>query len=62
MEELTHVSHKMAEAMYKAQAASEAAAGGEQQAGEQQKADEPKAEEKKDENVVDAEFEESKDE
>ncbi|HPM42135.1 MAG TPA: Hsp70 family protein, partial [bacterium] len=55
MEALTALSHKMAEAMYKATseapgAGSEAKAGGE----------EPKKEEKKDEKVVDAEFEENK--
>lgn len=60
MEELTTASHKMAEAMYKAQAASEEAS---KNAGEQPKSDGPKKDdEKKDENVVDAEFEESKDE
>lgn len=57
MEELTQASHKMAEAMYKAtsaQAGPEAQAGGGAEGA-------PKEEKKKDENVVDAEFEESKD-
>ncbi|MBT3181423.1 MAG: molecular chaperone DnaK [Deltaproteobacteria bacterium] len=54
METLTQASHKMAEAMYKA--ASEEA-----KPGEEAKSEEPKKEEKKDDNVVDAEFEESKD-
>ena len=56
MEELTQASHKMAEAMYKASADSEAA-GAKADAG----TEEPKKEEeeKKDEKVVDAEFEES---
>jgi len=57
MEALTQASHKMAEAMYKASAAE-----GQQAAGEQPGAEEPKKEEEgKDEKVVDAEFEESKD-
>jgi molecular chaperone DnaK len=49
-EKLTAASHKLAEAMYKANAAAatpEAAAGGEQQ---------PEAEQKKDEGVIDAEY------
>ncbi|MFH1830827.1 MAG: molecular chaperone DnaK [Pseudomonadota bacterium] len=59
MEELTQASHKMAEAMYKASA--EKGAGAE--AGTAPGTEEPKKEEekKKDEKVVDAEFEESKD-
>jgi molecular chaperone DnaK len=61
MEELTQASHKMAEAMYKATAAEGAqpgAAGAEGEGSQEPK----KEEEKKDEKVVDAEFEESKDE
>ena len=55
MEELTQVSHKMAEAMYKATGEAKPPPG--------EAAEEPKKEEKKkkDEKVVDAEFEESKD-
>lgn len=56
MEELTQASHKMAEAMYKATAASEEKA--KEATGD---ASEEKKEEKKDDNVVDAEFEESRD-
>ncbi len=56
MEELTAASHKMAEAMYKAQAAAGAEAGAAPGAEEPKK--EEKEEKKKDEKVVDAEFEE----
>jgi molecular chaperone DnaK len=56
IEELTQASHKMAEAMYKSSAEADAAKGADPQAEPEIKADE-----KKDENVVDAEFEESKD-
>ncbi|MFH1654183.1 MAG: molecular chaperone DnaK [Pseudomonadota bacterium] len=61
MEALTSASHKIAEAMYKAQTPPPGAEGQpEQQPGES--SEEPKAEEKKkDEKVVDAEFEETKD-
>jgi molecular chaperone DnaK len=55
METLTQASHKMAEAMYKA-ASPEPEAGSTGAAKE-----EPKSGEKKDDNVVDAEFEESRD-
>ncbi len=59
MEALTQASHKMAEAMYKASSAEAGTQPGAEDA--QPGAEEPKKEEKKDENVVDAEFEESKD-
>ncbi len=56
IEELTQASHKMAEAMYKSSAEADAAKGDDQKA-----EGDAKANEKKDEDVVDAEFEESKD-
>jgi molecular chaperone DnaK len=53
-EKLTHASHKLAEILYKANAA--AAAAGAAPAGDPAAAAEPPAEEKKDEGVIDAEY------
>jgi molecular chaperone DnaK len=53
-EKLTHVSHKLAEILYKANAA--AASAGAAPAGDPTAAAEPPAEEKKDEGVIDAEY------
>ena len=57
IEELTQASHKMAEAMYKSSAEADAAA----KDTDPQAEPEVKADKKKDDDVVDAEFEESKD-
>ncbi|HPQ80668.1 MAG TPA: molecular chaperone DnaK [bacterium] len=57
MEELTAVSHKMAEEMYKSTASAPGADGAGQGKTDEQK---PEEEKKKDEKVVDAEFEENK--
>ena len=57
-EKLTHASHKLAEILYKANAA--AAAAGAAPAGDPAAA-EPPAEEKKDEGVIDAEYEDMED-
>jgi molecular chaperone DnaK len=51
-EELTQASHKLAEAVYKAQAAQQQAAG----QGKQEQQQQPKQDAKKDEEVVDAEY------
>jgi molecular chaperone DnaK len=53
-------SHKLAEAMY-AKASGAAQAGGEQAAGAEPSAEEPGSKPSQDENVVDADFEEVKD-
>ncbi len=59
-EELMQTSHKLAEAMY-AKASGAAQAGGEQAAGAEPSAEEPGSKPSQDENVVDADFEEVKD-
>jgi molecular chaperone DnaK len=58
-DKLTHASHKLAEILYKANAAATAAAGA-APAGDPAAA-EPHAEEKKDEGVIDAEYEDMED-
>jgi molecular chaperone DnaK len=58
MEKLTSLSHKMAEELYKTAQAKEEAEKKEAEPGEEKEAP---SEEKKDEDVVDAEFEEAKD-
>lgn len=56
MEELTQASHKLAEAIYKAQTAQQQAAGAQAQEQQQQQQAQQQADEKKGEDVVDAEY------
>jgi molecular chaperone DnaK len=59
MEELTKVSHKLAEEIYKAASAKQQQGqSGSEQAGQQEAAAEPKSDEKKEEDIIDAEYKE----
>ena len=59
MEELTKVSHKLAEEIYKAASAKQQQGqSGSEQAGQPEAAAEPKSEEKKEEDIIDAEYKE----